>query len=160
MIKKYLMYLIRWQLSTPILAVCVALLATYGTTFATIIANLIGGLIFFWVDRWIFNRNKIPSKDIESMFEFIHKTEFNAPDFYYEYIPKGEVKHRLRTTYDFYKNLGVEFDDVFENWSPQTKRRWFNHINAPYKDSIKKCAKSHIKECKDNIKFYKSFLDK
>lgn len=160
MFKKYLMYLIRWQLSTPILAVCVVWLASLGTTWATIIANFIGGLIFFWVDKWIFNRNKIPAKDIESMFEFIHKAEFNAPDLRYEYIPKGEVKHRLRTTYDFYQNLNCEFDDVFEGWSEQTKRRWFNHINAPYKDAIRKCAKGHIKECKENIKFYKSFLDK
>ena len=60
MFKKYLMYLIRWQLSTPILAVCVVWLASLGTTWATIIANFIGGLIFFWVDKWIFNRNKIP----------------------------------------------------------------------------------------------------
>lgn len=110
----------------------------------------------------IFNRifNRIPDKDIESMLEFIHKAEFNAPDFQYDYIPKGEVKHRLRTTYDFYLNLGKEFDDIFDSWSPQTKKRWFNHINAPYKDAMKKCAKNHIKECKENIKFYKSFLTK
>jgi len=54
MIKKYLFYLIRWQLSTPILAVVLILLADIPTIWATIIANLIGGLIFFWVDRFIF----------------------------------------------------------------------------------------------------------
>jgi hypothetical protein len=27
------------------------------TTGATIFANLIGGLIFFWIDQWIFSRN-------------------------------------------------------------------------------------------------------
>ena len=110
----------------------------------------------------IFNRifNRIPDKDIESMLEFIHKAEFNAPDFQYDYIPKGEVKHRLRTTYDFYLNLSKEFNDIFDSWSPQTKKRWFNHINAPYKNAMKKCAKKHIKECKENIKFYKSFLKK
>jgi len=52
MIKKYLLYLFRWQLSTPILAVCLYL--PFGVTEKTIIANLIGGLIFFWVDRFIF----------------------------------------------------------------------------------------------------------
>ena len=52
MIKRYLIYLFRWQLSTPILALCLYL--PFGVTEKTIIANLIGGLIFFWVDRFIF----------------------------------------------------------------------------------------------------------
>jgi adenine-specific DNA methylase len=55
----------------------------------------------------------------------------------------------LRTTYDFYQNLNCEFDDVFEGWSEQTKRRWFNHINAPYKDAIRKCIKRQKKEKND-----------
>jgi hypothetical protein len=54
MLKKYALYLLRWQLSTPILAVVLILLANMPTLLATIIANLIGGLIFFWVDRFIF----------------------------------------------------------------------------------------------------------
>jgi hypothetical protein len=53
-IKRYGLYLIRWQLSTPILAAVLYLLADLGALMATIIANLIGGLIFFWVDRLIF----------------------------------------------------------------------------------------------------------
>jgi hypothetical protein len=52
--KRYGLYLIRWQLSTPILAGVLYLLSTTGKLTATIIANLIGGLIFFWVDRFIF----------------------------------------------------------------------------------------------------------
>ena len=60
MLRKYLLYLARWQLSTPILAACVILLtAVIGPTWTTVIANLVGGLIFFWVDRWIFNRTSI-----------------------------------------------------------------------------------------------------
>jgi len=59
MVKKYLFYLIRWQLSTPILAFCVVMFATFGATVATVFANLIGGLIFFWVDRWIFSHTRI-----------------------------------------------------------------------------------------------------
>ena len=51
--KKYLLYLFRWQLSTPILAIVLYLLHTT-TLLETIIANLVGGLIFFWVDRVIF----------------------------------------------------------------------------------------------------------
>ena len=54
-IKKYILYLIRWQLSTPILALVLHLL-NYNEIVETIIANLIGGLIFFWVDRFIFKK--------------------------------------------------------------------------------------------------------
>lgn len=48
------LYLLRWQLSTPILAVCLILLAGLDILLATIIANLIGGLIFYWIDKTIF----------------------------------------------------------------------------------------------------------
>ena len=58
MAKKYLLYLLRWQLSTPILAICLHLLAGLGELWATIVANLIGGLIFFWVDKYIFKDKK------------------------------------------------------------------------------------------------------
>ena len=54
--KKYSMYLLRWQLSTPILAVVLKLLSNMSTLWATIIANFIGGLIFFWVDKIIFKK--------------------------------------------------------------------------------------------------------
>ncbi len=54
MTKKLLLYVGRWQLSTPILAVVVGQLAYLGYWQSAIIANLIGALIFFWVDRRIF----------------------------------------------------------------------------------------------------------
>lgn len=56
MIKRYVLYLIRWQLSTPILAVVLSLLSSTNTFVATIIANFIGGLIFFWIDKIIFQK--------------------------------------------------------------------------------------------------------
>lgn len=59
--KRYILYLIRWQLSTPLLAPIVAYFkqsdAIFGTRedwIAASVANLIGGLIFYWVDRFIF----------------------------------------------------------------------------------------------------------
>jgi hypothetical protein len=52
-LKKFVLYLLRWQLSTPILALVLYLLHTNEIT-ETIIANLIGGTIFFWVDKKIF----------------------------------------------------------------------------------------------------------
>lgn len=52
--KRFLLYLLRWELSSPILALCLVWLEPAGTVWATIIANLIGGCIFFFVDKWIF----------------------------------------------------------------------------------------------------------
>ena len=51
-VRKFLLYLLRWQLSTPILWIAVKNLGV-GIS-STVIANLIGGAIFFWVDRFIF----------------------------------------------------------------------------------------------------------
>ena len=51
--KKYILYLLRWQMSSPILAICLSYLKL-GTILNTIIANLIGGMIFYWVDKKIF----------------------------------------------------------------------------------------------------------
>ena len=55
--KRFVLYLIRWQLSTPILWLVVRNLgAGLG---ATVIANLIGGAIFFWVDKFIFTSKAV-----------------------------------------------------------------------------------------------------
>lgn len=52
MLKRFVLYLFRWQLSTPILWPVVNLLgAGMGSV---VVANLIGGSIFFWVDKFIF----------------------------------------------------------------------------------------------------------
>ena len=60
--KKFFLYLIRWQLSSPILAVCMVWMGGWNVAIATIVANLIGGCIFFWVDRWIFGDKKVRSR--------------------------------------------------------------------------------------------------
>ena len=62
--KRYFLYLCRWQLSTPVLAVVLVWLSTLNKWTAVIIANLIGGLIFFWVDSFIF-RSKFLSAQWE-----------------------------------------------------------------------------------------------
>lgn len=66
--KKFFLYLIRWQLSSPILAVCLMWMGGWNVAIATIVANLIGGCIFFWVDKWIFGdkkqKTKKPSEDV------------------------------------------------------------------------------------------------
>jgi len=61
MLKRFALYALRWQLSTPILAPVLI----YGNAFLhfdantnfwilTFIANFIGSCIFFWVDKLIF----------------------------------------------------------------------------------------------------------
>ena len=60
MTKRYLLYLLRWQMSTPILALFVYWFTqSLGATWTTVLANLAGGLIFFWVDLWIFRSTNI-----------------------------------------------------------------------------------------------------
>ena len=56
--KKLGLYLLRWQLSTPVLAICLIFLAGLGTFWATVIANLIGGILFFGIDSYIFKDKK------------------------------------------------------------------------------------------------------
>ena len=52
--KRYALYLVRWQLSTAPLGWFCIWLASAGKLTATVVANLIGGLIFFWIDAFIF----------------------------------------------------------------------------------------------------------
>jgi len=59
--KRYLLYLGRWQLSSLVLAPVLALMTGNPVTqprviFATITANLIGGAIFYWIDKRIFRK--------------------------------------------------------------------------------------------------------
>lgn len=56
MIKQYLVYLFRWQLSTPIMT---PITLYFGATVqGAVIANLAGGLIFFWIDKFIFSSDR------------------------------------------------------------------------------------------------------
>ena len=63
---KFLLYLGRWQLSTPLLAPIVAWfsgspnwLGTPESWLGSAVANLVGGAIFFWVDRFIFTSKAV-----------------------------------------------------------------------------------------------------
>ena len=53
--KTFIFYLLRWQLSSPVLALCLYFMSGLGVVGSTVIANLIGGCVFFIVDRRIFN---------------------------------------------------------------------------------------------------------
>ena len=63
---KLLLYLFRWQLSTPILFIITNYtIEQYGALNAAILSNLIGGLIFYKIDKLIFNKN-IKNKKTDS----------------------------------------------------------------------------------------------
>lgn len=56
---KLLRYIFRWQMSAPILAIIPFFLSELGISnfwITVIIANLIGSLIFFKVDEYIFSK--------------------------------------------------------------------------------------------------------
>lgn len=53
----YILYIFRWICSTPIIALVLYLL-NLNVIIETIIANLIGGMIFYWVDKKILVRGK------------------------------------------------------------------------------------------------------
>lgn len=53
--KRFLIYLLRWQLSTPVLALVTFFTIEYvGSIWSAVIANLIGGIIFYQIDKKIF----------------------------------------------------------------------------------------------------------
>jgi hypothetical protein len=64
--KRFTLYLLRWQASTPILAPIVAWfsgssnwMGTPESWLGSAVANLIGGSIFYWVDRFIFTSGAV-----------------------------------------------------------------------------------------------------
>jgi hypothetical protein len=64
--RKFIIYAIRWQMSSFILAPAIAIvkgsssiLGTWEDWLAAIIANAVGASIFFWVDRFIFTSSAI-----------------------------------------------------------------------------------------------------
>jgi hypothetical protein len=59
---RYGLYLVRWQLSTPILAGAGIVFFSMGQVASAVIANLIGGLIFYWVDKFIFTSRALAAQ--------------------------------------------------------------------------------------------------
>lgn len=65
-ITKQTIYSIRWQLSTPLLAIVPIAMAHFGLLhygslnfwIAAFVSNFIGSFIFYWVDKWIFRKEQ------------------------------------------------------------------------------------------------------
>lgn len=60
----YILYIFRWICSTPIIALVLYLL-NLNVIIETIIANLIGGIIFYWVDKKIFSKGETNGRKIK-----------------------------------------------------------------------------------------------
>jgi hypothetical protein len=89
-LRRYALYLARWQLSTPLLAVVLVWLDALGALAATIVANLIGGLILFWVDRVIFTSSAIdPSWEVR---EQVRCADCGAVSRGYRLVRSGEYE--------------------------------------------------------------------
>jgi len=56
--KRFTKYLLRRQLSSPILAVCIIWLP-FGPVVKTIIANIIGACCLYKIDKYIFKEDKL-----------------------------------------------------------------------------------------------------
>ncbi len=136
MIKKYFLYLIRWQLSTPILAICVVLLASLGTTWATIIANFIGGLIFFWVDKWIFSRNRATPKDVEKLMKFA----FQTVPYYVPEVWPHNFKSDKAVAHNAWE-LNGKADELFDSLSNAGKKRWYSILHKETQQAYKEYFK-------------------
>jgi hypothetical protein len=58
--KRFLKYAFRWQLSTPVLALCIVVIPG-GALWQTLIANAVGAAIFYHVDKKIFKHKTHPA---------------------------------------------------------------------------------------------------
>lgn len=56
--KKFLLYAIKWQGGSPIMAATMFLLPIDNIWIKTIIANIIGAIIFYPIDNFIFGMKK------------------------------------------------------------------------------------------------------
>ncbi len=120
-IKRYGLYLIRWQLSTPILAAVLYLLAGLGALTATVIANLIGGLIFFWVDRFIFTSRTLATPARWEVREEVRCADCST-------IARG-YRLVMTTNYDRTNDPAPEFrcEACSKKKSEELKRRGVHH---------------------------------
>lgn len=110
---RYLLYLGRWQMSTPVLAIVFILLQGQNQWVSSIIANLIGGCIFYFVDQIIFaKKTKYPLWEIKdnisccecgkfgrcyrvALFNKYDKTDDKEPQFRCEKCSSKKVKRMI-----------------------------------------------------------------
>lgn len=101
--KRLLIYLLRWQLSIPILALVTWWLMDFGTIVGSIVANLIGGLIFYKIDKLIFKNDTI-MKEYNHWKVTIKEKTMSHPitsEFHGNYDEEDVIKH-----------YGLKEDDV------------------------------------------------
>ena len=57
-VMRFLVYMTRWQLSGVVLAPCIALIPN-SPICSAVVGNLIGGLVFWWIDKLIFKKAEV-----------------------------------------------------------------------------------------------------
>lgn len=61
--KQFIAYLIKWQCGTPVIYLCMTGLPFKNELLKTVLANIIGALIFFPIDIAIFNKTKMEGNE-------------------------------------------------------------------------------------------------
>ena len=56
--KAFFLYMLRWQLTIPMFILFIILLGGFNPIIAAFIADLLGGFLSFFVDKWIFKEDK------------------------------------------------------------------------------------------------------
>lgn len=54
--KRFFLYVLRWEASTIILAPCIYFLNQYGSIVSAIVGNFIGACVFYKLDKFIFKK--------------------------------------------------------------------------------------------------------
>ena len=107
-ILKYIAYLVRWQLSTVILAPVIAyykhsssLWGTQADWYAAIVANLIGGLIFFWIDGKIIFNSPIFKRELWEIKDNVNCVDCGKVSRGYRLILKDKYDKTLTKNIEF-----------------------------------------------------------
>ena len=86
---KLIKYMARWQLSTPILAIVPYFLMKYDISnfwITAIISNIIGSLIFYKVDKYIFQ--SVKAIDYQAKYYELYEIHDNLQDEYLAHLTK------------------------------------------------------------------------
>ncbi len=100
-VKQYFLYLTRWQLSSPILFLCISLLHELSAIWQTIIANLIGGCLFYFIDKYIFNITKKFSDEVWEQVENVKCCDCGKVNKGYRLIFKKNLYNKIEDVPQF-----------------------------------------------------------
>lgn len=62
-LKKFILYSLKWQMGTPVMILVLLLLPINNIIIKTILSNILGAVLFYKIDLWIFTRDKYKGSD-------------------------------------------------------------------------------------------------